>query len=239
MKLVQFTDARTFSAATQPLLTARETENGLMLGILHGLVRSTPEVPPLLVLVEDSGSVVAAALQTPPFNLLVSGSEAAVEWMARELDAPLPGVLGRADLAHAFARGRAATRGGVIAQGRAQRLYELRKVSSPPPVAGRLRTAQPDDIDWLTRWAEAFVGETGVRTTDAHTATAAAVREQRLFVWDDAEAVSMACWQGPTPNGVRLGFVYTPPRLRGRGYARACVAALSQQLLDAGRKFCS
>jgi predicted GNAT family acetyltransferase len=43
---------------------------------------------------------------------------------------------------------------------------------------------------------------------------------------------------GPTPNGIRIGPVYTPPELRGRGYASACTAAVSQLLLDEGRKFC-
>lgn len=35
-----------------------------------------------------------------------------------------------------------------------------------------------------------------------------------------------------------VNLVYTPPELRRRGYASACVAALSQLLLDAGWKFC-
>jgi predicted GNAT family acetyltransferase len=48
----------------------------------------------------------------------------------------------------------------------------------------------------------------------------------------------MAGYAGPTPNGIRVGPVYTPPHLRGRGYASACVAALSQELLDTGHKFC-
>jgi predicted GNAT family acetyltransferase len=48
----------------------------------------------------------------------------------------------------------------------------------------------------------------------------------------------MAGHTGPTPNGIRVISVYTPPHLRGRGYASACVAALSQRLLDQGRKFC-
>ena len=43
---------------------------------------------------------------------------------------------------------------------------------------------------------------------------------------------------GPTPNGIRIGPVYTPPEFRGRGYASACVAAASQLQLDAGRRFC-
>jgi len=33
--------------------------------------------------------------------------------------------------------------------------------------------------------------------------------------------------------------VYTPPEFRGRGYASALVAALSQAMLDAGYHFCT
>jgi hypothetical protein len=43
---------------------------------------------------------------------------------------------------------------------------------------------------------------------------------------------------GRTPKGARVGYVYTPPESRGRGYASACVAALSQGLLDGGVEFC-
>jgi predicted GNAT family acetyltransferase len=32
--------------------------------------------------------------------------------------------------------------------------------------------------------------------------------------------------------------VYTPPEWRGKGYASACVAALSQLCLDSGYQFC-
>ena len=48
----------------------------------------------------------------------------------------------------------------------------------------------------------------------------------------------MAAAMGETPNGTRIGCVYTPPALRGRGYASALVAELSQRLLDAGRRYC-
>jgi predicted GNAT family acetyltransferase len=36
---------------------------------------------------------------------------------------------------------------------------------------------------------------------------------------------------------MRIGAVYTPPEARGRGYATALVAAVSQHLLDRGRAF--
>jgi predicted GNAT family acetyltransferase len=48
----------------------------------------------------------------------------------------------------------------------------------------------------------------------------------------------MAGYSGRTPNGIRVAWVYTPPENRGKGFAGACVAALSQKLLDEGRKFC-
>jgi predicted GNAT family acetyltransferase len=48
----------------------------------------------------------------------------------------------------------------------------------------------------------------------------------------------MAGWAGPTPRGVRINFVYTPPAHRGRGYATSCVAALTRHLLDPGKEFC-
>lgn len=48
----------------------------------------------------------------------------------------------------------------------------------------------------------------------------------------------MAGYAGPTPNGIRVGPVYTPPDSRGNGYATHLVADMSQWLLDGGRKFC-
>ena len=63
--------------------------------------------------------------------------------------------------------------------------------------------------------------------------TTAASRSGRT----SGRVVSVSGWGGPTPNGIRVGPVYTPPELRGRGYATALVAELSQTLLDGGRSF--
>ena len=53
-----------------------------------------------------------------------------------------------------------------------------------------------------------------------------------------SQPVSLACFGGPTPNGIRIGAVYTPPAHRGRGYGTAVTAAVSQLNLDRGRRFC-
>jgi uncharacterized protein len=60
-----------------------------------------------------------------------------------------------------------------------------------------------------------------------------------VFVWEDNTLVSMATRNRPTRNGIAVSYVYTPPDQRRKGYACACVAALSQLLLDSGWKFCS
>ena len=60
-----------------------------------------------------------------------------------------------------------------------------------------------------------------------------------IALWEDGgEPVSLAGFGSPTPNGIRIGPVYTPPQLRGRGYASALTAHVSQAQLDAGRAFC-
>jgi hypothetical protein len=50
--------------------------------------------------------------------------------------------------------------------------------------------------------------------------------------------VSLAGWGGPTPNGIRIGPVYTPPEHRRRGYGSAVTAAASERNLDRGCRFC-
>ena len=57
-------------------------------------------------------------------------------------------------------------------------------------------------------------------------------------IWEDGLPVSLAGFSGETPNGVRIGPVYTPPVLRSRGYGSAVTAAVSAERLAAGRRFC-
>jgi predicted GNAT family acetyltransferase len=62
--------------------------------------------------------------------------------------------------------------------------------------------------------------------------------DEGLWLWDDDGPVSMAGFGGATPNGIRIGPVFTPSERRGRGYATALVAAFSEWLLRRGRRFC-
>jgi uncharacterized protein len=59
------------------------------------------------------------------------------------------------------------------------------------------------------------------------------------MLWeDDGAPVSLAGWGGPTPNGIRIGPVYTPSHRRGHGYGSAVTAAVSEQQVASGKRFC-
>lgn len=94
-----------------------------------------------------------------------------------------------------------------------------------------------DDVPTLAPWADAFTAELQLEQSHARAGVERRIQREGLFVWCDPQPVSMAGCAGPTPNGIRINSVYTPPALRRRGYASACVAALSRRMLDAGRKF--
>ena len=125
-----------------------------------------------------------------------------------------------------------------------QGVYELTEVRAPEGVAGSLREATAADLERVAVWTEGFHREA---LKDEHPNSAAQTRAlaERLVeggalkLWEVAgEPVCMAAARGPTPRGIRISYVYTPPERRRRGYASACVAALSQEQLDAGRAFC-
>jgi predicted GNAT family acetyltransferase len=131
-----------------------------------------------------------------------------------------------------------------------QGIYALEQVQPPSTAHGSARVATADDRELALRWWIDF-GEEVLHEGGSGRDRAEATLDHRLsspsagiLLWEDGgEPVSFAGWGGPTPNGIRIGPVYTPPELRGRGYATALSAELSQRLLDGrlfdgGRRFC-
>jgi len=132
--------------------------------------------------------------------------------------------------------------GASITPGRETRAFELHTLRPPRDPGGVCRLAADEDADVLVPWTIAFwrdvdepLGE------DAAAATVARLTNQRdLPVWElDGGIVSMAAVVRRTPRSSTIAFVYTPPELRGRGYASAVVAALTQRELDAGQQWCA
>jgi predicted GNAT family acetyltransferase len=182
---------------------------------------------------------------TPPFNIVVARPQhdAALVFAARELRATrgdVPGVVGALPEVDLFARAWTDAPRLRMAHG----VYAARHVRAPADVEGSMRLASLGDLDQIVEWLRAFAAE--ALPDDAPHLDAREAARRRLqsdvggtALWElDGEAVSMCGFGGPTPRGIRIGPVYTPPELRGRGYGSAVTAAASQSQLDAGREYC-
>jgi uncharacterized protein len=196
-----------------------------------------------LATVEEGGSVVACAIRTPPHSaLLTRADRRALELLVTDLAdryGDLPAVAGPEPAAGDFAALWSALRGAAAEPAMAMRVFEATEVIRPPTPAGRFRVATEADLPTAARWTAAFIEEAGLGDpSDPEDIARERIREGGLFVWDDAGPVSMASWAGRTGRIVRVNFVYTPPEHRGRGFASACVASLTQHLLDEGCARC-
>lgn len=197
----------------------------------------------------DGDRVVGTALRTPPSNLVLSAidDDGALPLFAADahrLWPDLPGVLGQPPDGKAFAALWRERTGASASVWTAERIFRLQQVRPLRPVAGRMRIESPADAALVARWLDAFTVEALRHSPDIDTARLAADRfiagigNRRLYLWDDGGVVSLTGVAAVTPNGSRVGPVYTPPELRGRGYASALVAGASQSQLDTGRRFC-
>jgi predicted GNAT family acetyltransferase len=212
-----------------------------MLGVAAQLRNSN--TPAYLATLEHEAEIVGCAFRTPPYKLGVTrmpvgAAEVLVGDVAGVYD-DIPAVLGPEPVARLVADAIARQQGKTAEPGMRQRIYELREVMQPArPPRGRLRLAQPADFGVLIGWLESFARETNHGPGDVRSYTQAHIANKTVFVWDDGGPKTTALWSGATPHGVRIGFVYTPPEERGRGYASACVAGASQRALDSGYRFC-
>ena len=104
-----------------------------------------------------------------------------------------------------------------------------------------MRLATENDKQLLKSWHNAFNLEAlGKKSSelDSESWIERVLQKQTAFLWENQIPVSIACSTRSTLNGIGINMVYTPPEHRKQGYASACVAALSQKLLDKGYKFC-
>jgi predicted GNAT family acetyltransferase len=246
MNVTRHDTAAAFLQVAEPLLLKAEAENNLILGVAQGIARNPSAAPDAyLATVGSDAGVLACAVHIAPFKVVITrANREPIAALARDAFDAVPhldGVTGPARSAGDFALAWSGMSGVEPTLAMRLRIHETRKVVDPdlPAAQGHLRPASPSDLPFLTGWTEVFVADARVpEPVDASRVVEDAIKRGRLHVWEDARPVSMAAWTGKTPNGVRINFVYTPRELRGKGYATACVKALTRQQLDRGNAFC-
>jgi len=250
--VVRSSSVADFLALAGDFLAEREAEHNLIFGILSNYEADLTAFDSLyLATVVHGGRAVCAAIRTPPWRLVISEMDhpAAAHLLAEDLEgagvlgAGVPGVVGPSAAAAHFAEAWAERTGARRRLGRHERSFRLRRVIPPRPAPGELIRSRPEHRALLAAWSEAFHVEAIGSSAPVQDWEANADRWIRGigrtgYLWVDAGVpVSLAGAGGLTPHGIRIGPVYTPPQLRGRGYASNLVAGVSQLQLDAGRTF--
>lgn len=249
VRLDRFDSVEALLRAAGPFLRAREANHCLILGISANLREHPPDAGherPYLATVRDGRRVVLVAFQTPPWQMVLSEVDdpaALGVIVADRAGTALPAVLGPAEHVGRFAHLWSEAADVPARLSMHERIHRLTSVSPPRTIGGALRAAGSTDRDLLAEWLYAF----GVEVFDEAEVPDLAARVDRwlspgdgrtMFLWEDGRPASMCGVSGPTPTGIRIGPVYTPPALRGRGYASNLVAAASQRQLDGGRRAC-
>ncbi len=152
--------AQAFLDVVGPFLAEHEAEHNLLFGIAANLIRDPHRLmtaPPYFAAVRRDGEVVAAALMTPPFNVVMSWTDDpdAVAALAADLDRdglPVPGITAPVDMAQSFVERWAGQHDVSPRRIIAERIYRAERVSVPRGVPGAVRIADHRDRDLLVDW---------------------------------------------------------------------------------------
>lgn len=189
---------------------------------------------------EAGDAVRGVFMHTPQFPVMLSAMpEDAVTALAKELAGVgrvLPGVNAQEQSARAFAAVWQDCTGASSRVYQRMRLFRLGKLDWPDPMpAGAARIATAADRDLLISWFDAFSREAGDFDTNHATAVDERLSYDGMTFWQVAgRSAALAGVTRTVAGMMRVGPVYTPPELRGRGYAGAATATVSQAALDRG-----
>jgi len=245
--IARHADPMAFLAAAAPVFARDEALASSYVAFATGLLRNPPaEAESVYLATYVDGASVGAAVLRGSGGLMVGASDMeAAGAFAEDLFAQrgehasaLQGVVGLQSACEAFAhRWRALTGRGHAIRVR-MRNHKLTRVETVPRPAGAARIAGADDIDWVCAAQHDFIMEIQLPDDAARLRAQVPrrIEQGQIWIWDDEGAVAFAGWTDAPPDAARIAPVYTPPPARGRGYATALVAELSQSLLDRSRE---
>jgi predicted GNAT family acetyltransferase len=160
-------------------------------------------------------------------------------------DPEVPGIVGNVPFVEPAAERLAAASGRTAERILSQGVYGLTAVRDVARAPGEPRTGVPSDRELILGWLRAFAAESLPDPEEAFQRMERGLEVRfgsegtGFWLWDDdGEPVSLVGFSGPTPTGIRIGPVFTPPERRRRGYATTLVADLSAWLLDQGHHAC-
>ncbi len=252
MNVRDFFSAADFLAIAGDLLRSDEVRYGLLYGIARRVAANPHhygEENPWFGIVSDDTGISTLAWRTPPYPVGLAWSTGDAAEAASLLTASvhrlwpvIPGVTGHSEVTDPFSEKWSAHYKIPIRSVQSQRIYRLDAINNIPQIPGRLRLAVLTDKELICRWTTAFGIDTNQEvdhdTVERHARQR--IEHGDLYLWEDGgQPVSMAAKNRPTDHGMAVGYVYTPPGLRRRGYATSCVAGVCREILKSGYDFCT
>ncbi|GGU50721.1 hypothetical protein GCM10010211_14020 [Streptomyces albospinus] len=239
-------DLDVFEAATREFVRGRPVQHTLLLSIASSLRALGPDAygtdAPWFGWWgrDEEASVGGAFVWTPPRAVVLSPLPAVaaaepVDALARQrLD--IPGVTGCEPTAEAVATAWQRRHGGPVYRAERHRLHRLGELTPAAPAPpGAARPATPADRELLRGWFAAFAADVGGPPPRDTRALDDRIADGRCTLWvAGGRPVAMAGVTRPLFSTVQVAPVYTPPELRGRGYAGAVTAAASRAARSSG-----
>jgi predicted GNAT family acetyltransferase len=239
-------DEETYLTAAGDFLRARPAENTVILTAVAA-IRSQGRgafggsSPLFGWQTGPDGAVTAAFLHTPPFPVVLTAmTDGHAVALAAELAARgrrPAGVTAGPGPATVFAAAWQDHTGQAARTGMRMRLYALGQLLPLyPPPPGQARTASAQDTGLLLAWLDAFHDEAGPQgPNESERLVNDRIGFGGLVLWEHhGRPVSLAGRNRAAAGHARIGPVYTPPELRGRGFGAAATVAITQAALDDG-----
>jgi GNAT superfamily N-acetyltransferase len=227
-------DRLAFIAQHRPALERDEARHNVLLAILDRMAADERSSTRRWTL----GEAGACAAQAPGYPVVLGElSETQCHALAeqtRELD--YPGVVGPEHTATWFVD-RATALGITFGEAIPQQIHALSGPPRYPGVPGHARPAGPADAALLYRWTAEFMREAVPhdRSPSRAEVDASAADGRSLFWVVDGAPVSTARIARQLKHTAAISVVYTPPALRGRGYAGSVTAAIAERIVAEGR----
>lgn len=245
MKIISYVTPQEFLHKTLHVLEENEVENNLIIGLCNGLIQTKIFYEGCVFInAIENGIVKASSIKTLHKAIVTNYDESlfpikAIAEYYRDNNIDLRGVVGKSSTAKEFSK----WYGKEVVGEKGLIVHTLETVNPLPLSLGSLEIATIEDNELITEWSIEFEKDVKAFPKTSYEEMSKSVTRRiesgNFYKWVvSGEIVSIAAIVRTLTNTCIIGLVYTPPHLRGNGFATSCVQRLSEIILDRGYKYC-